>query len=176
MAISAKTGQCSLYHETAALEATGVDELRGPKGRPVTFLRTVSAPFDHGGGLFDDDSCTQDRCNPTVGCTNTIDPGFAGADCELARLFASDLCAPDVLDVNLPYAIQKRVVKARKLLAKSAGMTKSKQLRKTLKKIDQHLQIVLKKGSRAATLAAPCRTALGDVVAGVRRYVKNLWP
>ena len=127
----------------------------------------------------DDVQCNTDACAPGTcvqhQCTQTTLPGFAGADCQLGRLLAADVCGDELVDKKLGKAIGKTVGNVRGILTKAAGASGKKQA-KLVRKAGKKLAALGKKAGKAKKTPATCRSTLTGLIASQRQLVLALAP
>jgi hypothetical protein len=100
--------------------------------------------------------------------------GFAGADCALAELIATDVCGTETPDAKLAGTLQKRVGKARDTLAKAAASTKAGKTRKLVRKTGKQLAALQKKVRKAKATSDACRATLDAMMDARRQQVTAL--
>jgi len=124
----------------------------------------------------DQDACTVDSCDPTLGCVSTPLAGAEGVVCRLGQLASPDVCGPGEIDARTQAVIAKRVGSALTLLDKAAQASGSTR-EKLLGKVNRQLDALGRRVSRAETRKAipgDCASTLGGLIESVQGLVGAL--
>lgn len=126
----------------------------------------------------DDNECTIDGCDATLGCRSVATGGFPGVDCELGRLLTLDLCE-GTHEAPAAALLAAKVGRARTFVGKAATAAKVGRWRKLIRKADRQLRTLQKKLDRlaqAGNLDPACAAAITGAVGERRGLAAGLRP